>query len=45
MVLALIRFKGSSLIYELRHDPTKYNAIEWGKRVEMWDKTNMVKFC
>lgn len=42
MVLALIRFKGSALIFELVHDPTKYQAIEWGQRVEMWERTNMV---
>jgi hypothetical protein len=44
MVFAMIRFKGSELAYELVHDPTKYPAIEWGKRVEMWDKSNMVTF-
>jgi hypothetical protein len=44
MVLAMIRFKGSELAYELVHDPTKYKAIEWGKRVKMWDKSNMVSF-
>ncbi len=44
MVLAMIRFKGSPLIYELVYDPTKYPAIEWGNRVELWDKSNMVSF-
>ena len=42
MVMALIRFKSSPIIYELVFDPTRYKAIEWKERIEWWNKSNTV---
>ena len=42
MVMALIRFQSSPIIYELVFDPTKYRAIEWKDRIDWWDKSNTV---
>jgi hypothetical protein len=42
MVMALIRFKSSPIIYELVFDPTRYKAIEWKDRIDWWDKSNTV---
>jgi hypothetical protein len=40
MVMALIRFESSPIIYELVFDPTRYKAIEWKERIEWWNKSN-----
>jgi hypothetical protein len=42
MVMALIRFDSSQIIYELIFDPTRYRAIEWRDGVEGWSKSNTV---
>jgi hypothetical protein len=42
MVMALIRFESSPIIYELVFDPTRYKAIEWKERIEWWNKSNTV---
>ena len=42
MVMALIRFQSSPIIYELVFDPTRYQAIEWKERIDWWDKSNTV---
>lgn len=42
MVMALIRFESSPIIYELVFDPTRYQAIEWKDRIEWWNKSNTV---
>jgi len=42
MVMALIRFEYSPIIYELVFDPTRYRAIEWKDRIEWWNKSNTV---
>lgn len=42
MVLALIRFATSPIIYELVFDPTRYKALEWKERISWWDKSNTV---
>jgi hypothetical protein len=42
MVMALIRFESSEMIYELIFDPTRYKAIEWKERIEWWNKSNTV---
>lgn len=42
MVMALIRFESSQIIYELVFDPTRYKAIEWKDRIDWWDKSNTV---
>ncbi len=42
MVMALIRFESSPIIYELVFDPTRYKAIEWKDRIDWWDKSNTV---
>jgi hypothetical protein len=42
MVMALIRFESSPIIYELVFDPTRYKAIEWKGRIEWWNKSNTV---
>ena len=42
MVMALIRFGTSPIIYELVFDPTRYQAIEWKDRIEWWNKSNTV---
>jgi hypothetical protein len=42
MVMALIRFGASPIIYELVFDPTRYKAIEWKDRIDWWDKSNTV---
>ena len=34
MVMALIRFESSDIIYELIFDPIRYWAIEWKQRTE-----------
>jgi hypothetical protein len=42
MLMVLIRFESSSIIYELVFDPTRYKAIEWKDRIDWWDKSNTV---
>jgi hypothetical protein len=42
MVMALIRFESSAIIYELVFDPTRYKAIEWKERTEWWNQSNTV---
>ena len=42
MVMALVRFESSPLIYELVFDPTRYEAIQWKDRIEWWNKSNTV---
>lgn len=42
MVMALIRFQSSPIIFELVFDPTRYLAIEWKDRIDWWDKSNTV---
>ncbi len=42
MVMALIRFQSSPIIYELVFDPTRYQAIEWKDRIDWWDKSKTV---
>jgi hypothetical protein len=42
MVMALIRFDSSQIIYELIFDPTRYRAIEWKDRIDWWSKSNTV---
>ena len=42
MVIALIRFESSPMIYELVFDPTRYKAIEWKDRIEWWNESTTV---
>jgi hypothetical protein len=41
-LMAVIRFGGTPLMFDLFHDPTLYPAHEWPARLQGWEKGNLV---